>query len=88
MRLISISRFKNSLSPAEKRRFKNWYPVPGWKGDPQPRFGKFERWHKRPDAAQRLYWVTHPKLYDIMCHTQTTGKTKNSISSGIFKKRM
>lgn len=38
------------------------FPCPGWVGDPRPRIGKFERWHKRPQAAWRLYWVLRPHL--------------------------
>ena len=34
-------------------------PHVGWKGDPHPRFRKFERWYSRPRKAHRLYWRLH-----------------------------
>jgi hypothetical protein len=45
----------------QRIRNKHSVPVPGWVGDhtdrSQPQ--RFEKWHKLPRAAHRLFWRTH-----------------------------
>lgn len=38
----------------EKRR--GHRPCPGWNGDKDQRRFRFEKWHKRPQAARDLYY--------------------------------
>lgn len=35
-------------------------PCPGWIGDTDKRPFRFERWHKLPEAARKLYWRIRP----------------------------
>lgn len=45
---------------------RGWYPCPGFIGDPDNDKRKFDRWHKRPQAAWRLYWKARPEKYAKM----------------------
>ncbi len=59
----------SKLSYWERTHRKAHYPCPGCILDPdtrKERTHKFEHWHQRSSQAWRLYWRTHPDLYQQM----------------------